>query len=83
MRAGTLTLRRRGADAGLLPLLGGGGLRARQAPQPSFDKQYVRDWASASGWDAASPAPEIPDEVVAGTRERYGEAYELIVGEPL
>jgi phosphoribosylaminoimidazole-succinocarboxamide synthase len=50
--------------------------------QPSFDKQYVRDWASQSGWDKQPPAPPIPDEVVAGTRARYVEAYELIVGEP-
>jgi phosphoribosylaminoimidazole-succinocarboxamide synthase len=51
-------------------------------PQPSFDKQYVRDWASASGWDKLPPAPPIPDDVVAGTRDRYVEAYERIVGEP-
>jgi phosphoribosylaminoimidazole-succinocarboxamide synthase len=50
--------------------------------QPSFDKQYVRDWASASGWDKKPPAPAIPEEVVAGTRARYVEAYELITGEP-
>ena len=50
--------------------------------QPSFDKQYVRDWASASGWDRRPPAPAIPAEVVAGTRARYIEAYELITGEP-
>jgi phosphoribosylaminoimidazole-succinocarboxamide synthase len=50
--------------------------------QPSFDKQYVRDWASQSGWDKRPPAPEIPDDVVAGTRARYVEAYELITGEP-
>ncbi len=50
--------------------------------QPSFDKQYVRDWASASGWDKKPPAPAIPDDVVAGTRARYVEAYELIAGEP-
>jgi phosphoribosylaminoimidazole-succinocarboxamide synthase len=50
--------------------------------QPSFDKQYVRDWASASGWDKTPPAPAIPDEVVAGTRARYVEAYERIAGEP-
>jgi phosphoribosylaminoimidazole-succinocarboxamide synthase len=49
--------------------------------QPSFDKQYVRDWASASGWDKAPPAPAIPDDVVAGTRARYVEAYERITGE--
>ena len=51
-------------------------------PQPSFDKQYVRDWATASGWDRKPPAPPIPDEIVAGTRERYVQAYELITGEP-
>ncbi|MBV9213361.1 MAG: phosphoribosylaminoimidazolesuccinocarboxamide synthase [Actinobacteria bacterium] len=51
--------------------------------QPSFDKQYVRDWASGSGWDKAPPAPALPDDVVAGTRQRYEEAYERITGEPL
>ncbi len=51
-------------------------------PQPSFDKQYVRDWAAASGWDKRPPAPAIPEEVVAGTRARYIEAYERITGEP-
>ena len=50
--------------------------------QPSFDKQYVRDWASGSGWDKRPPAPELPDEVVEGTRARYVEAYERIAGEP-
>jgi phosphoribosylaminoimidazole-succinocarboxamide synthase len=50
--------------------------------QPSFDKQYVRDWAAGSGWDKRAPAPPIPEEVVAGTRARYVEAYERIVGEP-
>lgn len=50
--------------------------------QPSFDKQYVRDWASGTGWDRQPPAPEIPQEVVQGTRGRYVEAYERIVGEP-
>jgi len=50
--------------------------------QPSFDKQYVRDWAAETGWDKQPPAPEIPDEVVAATRAKYVEAYELITGEP-
>jgi phosphoribosylaminoimidazole-succinocarboxamide synthase len=50
--------------------------------QPSFDKQIVRDWASSTGWDKTPPAPEIPEEVVARTRARYLEAYELITGEP-
>jgi phosphoribosylaminoimidazole-succinocarboxamide synthase len=49
--------------------------------QPSFDKQYVRDWASGSGWDKQPPAPAIPHEVVVGTRARYVEAYERITGE--
>jgi phosphoribosylaminoimidazole-succinocarboxamide synthase len=50
--------------------------------QQSFDKQYVRDWASGSGWDKTPPAPEIPADVVAGTQARYVEAYERITGEP-
>ena len=50
--------------------------------QPSFDKQYVRDWASSTGWDRNPPAPAIPDDVVARTREKYVEAYERITGEP-
>jgi phosphoribosylaminoimidazole-succinocarboxamide synthase len=50
--------------------------------QPSFDKQFVRDWAASSGWDKKPPAPAIPEDVVAGTRARYVEAYELIAGEP-
>jgi phosphoribosylaminoimidazole-succinocarboxamide synthase len=50
--------------------------------QPSFDKQYVRDWAAGTGWDKRPPAPPIPDDVVAATRAKYVEAYELIAGEP-
>jgi phosphoribosylaminoimidazole-succinocarboxamide synthase len=50
--------------------------------QPSFDKQYVRDWATSTGWDKSPPAPPIPDEVVAQTRERYVTAYERLAGEP-
>ncbi len=50
--------------------------------QASFDKQYVRDWASGTGWDKSPPAPEIPHDVVAQTRERYVRAYELLAGEP-
>ncbi len=48
--------------------------------QPSFDKQYVRDWASGTGWDKRPPAPPIPPEVVTATRERYVEAYERLTG---
>jgi phosphoribosylaminoimidazole-succinocarboxamide synthase len=49
--------------------------------QPSFDKQYVRDWASGSGWDKSPPAPELPADVVARTRELYVDAYDRITGE--
>jgi phosphoribosylaminoimidazole-succinocarboxamide synthase len=49
--------------------------------QASFDKQFVRDWASSTGWDRNPPAPPIPDEIVARTREKYIEAYERITGE--
>jgi phosphoribosylaminoimidazole-succinocarboxamide synthase len=49
---------------------------------PSFDKQYVRDFVSATGWDREPPAPALPSEVIAGTRERYVAAYERLTGEP-
>jgi phosphoribosylaminoimidazole-succinocarboxamide synthase len=51
------------------------------APAPSFDKQYVRDWATATGWDKTPPAPELPPEVVVATRRRYVEAYERLTGQ--
>jgi phosphoribosylaminoimidazole-succinocarboxamide synthase len=51
-------------------------------PQPSFDKQYVRDYAEGLGWDKAPPGPELPSEVIAGTRERYLEAFERVTGIP-
>jgi phosphoribosylaminoimidazole-succinocarboxamide synthase len=50
------------------------------AVQPSYDKQYVRDWLTSSGWDRVSPPPELPDDVVAATRERYVTAYERLTG---
>lgn len=50
-----------------------------QSP-PSFDKQYLRDWLDAIGWDHASPPPALPPEVVEGTRARYREAHERITG---
>lgn len=50
-------------------------------PQPSFDKQFVRDWLETTGWDKASPPPELPPDVVAGTRARYIEAFERLTGE--
>jgi len=51
-------------------------------PQPSYDKQYVRDYSESLGWDKAHPGPEVPDDVVAGTRARYVEAFELLTGLP-
>ena len=50
------------------------------ASPPSFDKQYLRDWLDRTGWDHSPPGPELPADVVAGTRERYVEAYERITG---
>jgi phosphoribosylaminoimidazole-succinocarboxamide synthase len=50
--------------------------------QPSFDKQYVRDWAASSGWDKTPPAPALPDDVIERTRSLYVDAYERITGEP-
>jgi phosphoribosylaminoimidazole-succinocarboxamide synthase len=49
--------------------------------QPSFDKQYVRDWLDSTGWDHSPPGPELPAEVVEGTRQKYVEAYERLAGE--
>jgi phosphoribosylaminoimidazole-succinocarboxamide synthase len=49
-------------------------------PQASFDKQFVRDWLERQPWDKTAPGPELPDEVVAGTRARYVEAFERITG---
>jgi phosphoribosylaminoimidazole-succinocarboxamide synthase len=49
-------------------------------PQPSFDKQFVRDYAESLGWDKTPPGPELPDEVVSGTRARYLDAFEQITG---
>jgi phosphoribosylaminoimidazole-succinocarboxamide synthase len=47
-------------------------------PQPSFDKQFVRDYCESLGWDKTDPGPELPDDVVAGTRARYVEAFERV-----
>ena len=49
-------------------------------PQPSFDKQYVRDYCESLGWDRTDPGPEVPADVVAGTRARYVEAFERLTG---
>jgi phosphoribosylaminoimidazole-succinocarboxamide synthase len=50
--------------------------------QASYDKQYVRDYCESLGWDKTAPGPELPDEVVAGTRARYVEAFERLAGIP-
>ena len=50
--------------------------------QPSFDKQYVRDWLDASGWDHEPPPPDLPSDVVARTAGKYRDAYERVTGEP-
>lgn len=49
-------------------------------PQPSFDKQFVRDWLETTGWDKNSPPPALPDDVVAKTRAKYIEAFEKLSG---
>ena len=49
-------------------------------PQPSFDKQFVRDYCETLGWDKTDPGPELPEDVVAGTRARYVEAFERLTG---
>jgi phosphoribosylaminoimidazole-succinocarboxamide synthase len=50
---------------------------------PSYDKQFVRDWLESTGWDKKPPAPELPREIVAGTREKYLEAYRQLTGAKL
>ena len=52
-------------------------------PQPSFDKQYVRDWLSEAGWNKEPPAPELPPEVVQRTSDKYVEAHRLLTGKEL
>ncbi len=49
-------------------------------PQPSYDKQYVRDWLEAQPWDKTAPGPALPHDVVSGTRQRYVEAFERVTG---
>jgi phosphoribosylaminoimidazole-succinocarboxamide synthase len=52
-------------------------------PQPSFDKQYVRDWLIRAGWDRNSPPPALPEEVVVKTQEKYLEAFHRLTGREL
>jgi phosphoribosylaminoimidazole-succinocarboxamide synthase len=49
-------------------------------PQPSFDKQYVRDFCEKIGWGKTYPGPELPPDVVDGTRQRYVDAFEQLTG---
>ena len=73
--------RGRGAHSRLVTLLA----RRRVCPgtpQPSFDKQYVQDFCLSTGWDRTAPGPELPEDVVAGTRARYVEAFERLTGIP-
>jgi phosphoribosylaminoimidazole-succinocarboxamide synthase len=58
-----------------------GDLYAPGSSPPSFDKQYVRDFVAGSGWNKEPPAPALPDEVIAGTRDRYATAYQRLTGE--
>ena len=58
-----------------------GDAYAPGGPQPSFDKQYVRDYCLSTGWDRTDPGPELPDDVVVpGTRARYVDAFERLTG---
>jgi len=52
-------------------------------PQPSYDKQFVRDWLESIGWNKQPPVPTLPDEVVEGTRRRYLEIFEILTGKTL
>jgi phosphoribosylaminoimidazole-succinocarboxamide synthase len=80
--AGTLHL----ADEALTPdssrFWPADGYRPGSSP-PSFDKQFVRDWLEASGWNKQPPAPALPPEVIAGTQARYLEAYRRLTGRQL
>jgi phosphoribosylaminoimidazole-succinocarboxamide synthase len=51
-------------------------------PQPSFDKQFVRDWLETTGWDKVSPPPRLPEDVIVKTRGKYIEAFEKLTGQP-
>jgi phosphoribosylaminoimidazole-succinocarboxamide synthase len=78
---GTLTL----GDEALTPDSSRFWPRDGYAPgtaQPSFDKQFARDWCERSGWDKREPGPELPEDVVVGTRARYVEAFERLTGVP-
>ena len=73
---------RRSADARQLALLAGRPYQPGRA-QPSFDKQFVRDWLETTGWDKNSPPPALPEEVVAGTRAKIRGSLRALTGKPL
>ena len=52
-------------------------------PQPSFDKQYLRDWLSAQPWDKQPPAPSLPQDIIEKTQSKYLEAYRTLTGKDL
>jgi phosphoribosylaminoimidazole-succinocarboxamide synthase len=71
------------ADEALTPTRRATGPPTRGEPgttPPSFDKQFVRDYATSTGWDKTPPAPALPDDIVAATRAKYVEAYERLTG---
>ncbi|MCX6360542.1 MAG: phosphoribosylaminoimidazolesuccinocarboxamide synthase [Armatimonadetes bacterium] len=79
LHKGSLTL----ADEALTPdssRFWDAGLYEPGRSQPSFDKQYLRDWLTASGWNKEPPAPSLPDDVVQRTADKYREAYQRITG---
>ena len=78
---GQLVLADEAVHARFVALLAANGYTPGR-PQPSFDKQYVRDYAESLRWDKTPPGPELPDEVVTGTRRRYLEAFERLTGIP-
>ena len=72
--------RRRGPHPRLLPLLARHIPTRPAAPQPSFDKQFVRDYLETIHWNKQAPAPTLPDDVIRETRAKYLEAFTLITG---
>ncbi len=72
---------RRSAHARQLAFLAGSTSTSPARRQPSFDKQFVRDWLETTGWDKNSTPPQLPDDVVAKTRAKYIEAYEKLTGQ--
>ena len=82
-------MRIRSSSSGSIPRSGSSSPRFWPAdecqpgrPQPSFDKQFARDYAESLGWDKTPPGPTLPCEIVEGTRARYLEAFERLTGLP-